>query len=90
MNASPPFDFDADAIADAIEVAAPIVVPKPAKAPKEPKDLSEVLELAIRKVLRDKDTKPADRVKAIEAGTKLLSIKHKIEGGGNDGNFFGK
>lgn len=89
MNASPPFDFDAEVE----EVEAPPAATAPPKKPRTPKkelDLSEVLEAAIRSVLKDKETKPSDRVKAIEAGAKLLAIRHKIEGGGDAGNFFAK
>lgn len=84
-----PFDFDLEAVvADGVELP---VAPPPPKAKREPKgekDLSEVLEAAIRAVLKSKDTKPGDRLKAIEAGAKLLMIRHKISGAGDDGNFF--
>lgn len=82
MNA--PFDFNTES-----EPTAAPVVRKP-RAPKKEPDLSEVLEAAIRAVLKNKETKPADRLKAIEAGAKLLAIRHKIEGGGDAGNFFAK
>jgi hypothetical protein len=52
-------------------------------------DLVSLLEAEIRKRLRDKATKPADRIKLIEAGVKVSLIRHKIEGGGGvDGSFF--
>jgi hypothetical protein len=50
--------------------------------------LQAVLERAVRDVIADANTKPADKLKAIEIGAKLLSIRHKIEGGGDGGNFF--
>lgn len=83
-----PFDF---ALEEPSLPPAPAPAPrKPKREPKKEKDLSEVLEAAIREVLKNKDTKPADRLKAIEAGAKLLAIRHKIEGGGDAGNFFTK
>ena len=44
------------------------------------------LEKGIRDVLGNKDTKTADRLKAIEIGAKLLAIRHRLEGGGGDGH----
>ena len=45
----------------------------------------------IRKVLDDPKSTPAERLKAIEVGTKLLMIQHRITGddSGTDGKFFG-
>jgi hypothetical protein len=50
------------------------------------------LEKAVTDILGNEKTKTADRLKAIEAGAKLLTIRHRIEGmgTGDDGtNFFG-
>jgi hypothetical protein len=50
------------------------------------------LERAVADILENEKTKTADRLKAIEAGAKLLTIRHRIEGmgTGDDGtNFFG-
>jgi hypothetical protein len=46
-------------------------------------------EAGIRAVLNDPRAKVSDRLKAIEIASKLLMIKHKIEGGSADGSFFG-
>lgn len=54
-----------------------------------PPALLELLEKSVRDILRSKDTKPADRLKAIEQGARLLAIRHKIEEGGGGGSFFG-
>jgi hypothetical protein len=48
------------------------------------------LENAVRAVLKDKEAKRGDRLKAIEVGTKLLAIRHKIDGGDDAGSFFAK
>ena len=44
-------------------------------------DFMFVLERAVRNMLANRKTKPEDRLAAINAGTKLLAIKHKIDGG---------
>jgi hypothetical protein len=56
------------------------------------KGFMETLEQEVRKVLRDKNIEPAERLKAIEVGAKLLAIRHKIEDGigGQSGSFFAK
>lgn len=55
--------------------------------------LSE-LEKAVKDILAkgNDDVSTADRLKAIEAGAKLLMIRHRIEGTGEgeDGKFFAK
>lgn len=51
----------------------------------------EELEKGVRDVLDAKDgVSTAERLKAIEAGAKLLMIRHRIEGSGEgeDGKFF--
>lgn len=49
-----------------------------------------LLESGVRAVLRDKNSKTSDRLKAIEIGSKLLAIRHKIDGGDDSGSFFAK
>lgn len=52
----------------------------------------KLLEDGVRAVLQDKDASPADKLKAIDAGAKLLAIRHKIEtseGGDGSTSFFG-
>lgn len=57
-------------------------------APKKDQLLSQ-LENAVRSALRDKTLKTSDKIKVIEAGAKLLAIRHKIDDGGSGGsNFF--
>lgn len=50
------------------------------------------LEKGVQDILDNSKSKPADRLKAVEAGVRVLMIRHKIEGGGDgDGpSFFGK
>lgn len=52
------------------------------------------LEKAVKDILAlgKDDVSTADRLKAIEAGAKLLMIRHRIEGAseGEDGKFFAK
>jgi hypothetical protein len=59
--------------------------------PVDPKDASLVkdLEKAIRNVLKDQSLEPADRIKAIQAGTHLLAVKHKIRPSDDGEGFFG-
>jgi hypothetical protein len=45
------------------------------------------LEKAVEAVLNDDRASPADRVKAIEAGARLLAIKHKV-GGSDEKSYF--
>ena len=45
-----------------------------------------MLEQGVRAVMRDKDADRAEKLQAINAGAKLLAIRHKIEG--NDGAGF--
>lgn len=50
-----------------------------------------LLERQIREILRDKELSSVDRLKAVEAGARLLQVRHKIEGGEQiDGAFFRK
>lgn len=62
-----------------------------AKKPKQETEKDgflEVLEQGVRDVLKDKETTPAEKMAAINAGSKLLAIRHKITDG-NDDSFFG-
>jgi hypothetical protein len=54
------------------------------------KTLADRLEAEINKSLSNKDLKPGDRIKLIEAGVKLVTARHKTEDGGQSGSFFGK
>ena len=60
----------------------------------KPKDdkLLKILEDGIRDILANKKTKTGERLKAIEAGAKLLTIRYRLEGseGVDDANYFGK
>lgn len=57
---------------------------------KELDPLVATLEKAVRDVLKDSKASVADKLRAIDAGAKVLQIKHKISGGGEDGgNYFG-
>lgn len=49
----------------------------------------KLLEKNVELVLKDRTAKPGERMQAIQAGAKLLAIRHKI-GGGDEGNFFDK
>lgn len=49
---------------------------------------SRVLEKAVRDVLKDESASPIDKLKAIEAGTKLLAIKFKMTGVDTDADYF--
>ena len=51
-------------------------------------DFLGVLEQGVRDVLKDEKAKVADKLKALDAGAKLLMVRHKIEGGTADGSFF--
>jgi hypothetical protein len=51
-------------------------------------DFLKLLEAGVREVLRDKDAKRGDKLKAVEIGSKLLAIRHKIDGADDSGSFF--
>lgn len=54
-------------------------------------DLLLVLEKGIRSVLENKDSTSKEKMDAINAGTKLLHLKHKIKDTDDEpGSFFGK
>ena len=64
------------------------------KSPRHSPFLDE-LEKAVKDILTrsgENEVSTADRLKAIEAGAKLLMIRHRIEGTGEteDGKFFAK
>jgi hypothetical protein len=53
----------------------------------------KLLEKGVRDVLNSKDgVSTAERLKAVEAGARLLMIRYRIEGSGEgeDGKFFSK
>jgi hypothetical protein len=54
--------------------------------------LEALLETEIRKGLRRTDLEPVERIRLIEAGTKLVTVKHKVESSdaGTAGSFFAK
>lgn len=54
---------------------------------KQDKDFVVILEGGIRDVLKNRKTKPSEKVAAIVAGTKLMLVKHKIDGGDDKGFF---
>jgi len=52
--------------------------------------LLDTLETQVLEVLKNKDITTAERLKAIETGAKILSIRHKLDGEGHgEGSFFG-
>lgn len=52
-------------------------------------DFLSVLEMGIRAVLESKDSTVKERMDAVNAGTKLMLIKHKINDAGDEaGSFF--
>jgi hypothetical protein len=57
------------------------------KPKKEDEDFLTFLQVQIRGVLDGSDASPAERIKAIEMGTKLELARHKIKGG-SEGGFF--
>jgi hypothetical protein len=52
--------------------------------------LLKELETAVRKIVKSPKTSQADRLAAINAGTRLLTIKHRINGDGEEKGFFNK
>jgi len=46
-----------------------------------------VLEDGVKKVLSNKRSTPSERMAAVNAGVKLLAIRHKISGGDDEGFF---
>lgn len=55
----------------------------------EEESLLGILEKGVKDVLADVNSKPEDKLKAMEIGIKLLATKHKITPSGNKDNFFG-
>lgn len=52
-------------------------------------DLMKACEQGIRAVLADNRCKPSERMQAIQAGIRLLQVRHKIEGEADGtGSFF--
>jgi hypothetical protein len=52
-------------------------------------DFIRSLETAVLEVLGASDIDPVDKIRAIQAGTQLLAVKHKIRDGEQEKNFFG-
>ena len=55
----------------------------------EPDTLLEALEAAVLAALSDPSTRGKDRTDAIQAGIRLVAIKHKINGRDDDNDYFG-
>ena len=55
---------------------------------KKTDDLMVVVERAIVEVLQSRRIANADKIKAIEAGAKILAVRHKIEQGDTDESSF--
>jgi hypothetical protein len=53
----------------------------------EETDFMAVLEKGVRDVLGNRKASPTDKLAAVNAGAKLLAIKHKITGGDEDSFF---
>jgi len=54
-------------------------------------ELLDDLEKAVREIVKRKKSTTADKLSAINAGTRLLAIRHKITGGeDSDKGFFSK
>ena len=53
----------------------------------EDEEFLKLLEDGVRKVLKSKDASPGAKLQAVQAGAKLLAIRHKI-GGGDEKGFF--
>jgi len=48
-----------------------------------------LLERGVREIVKNRKSSKGDKLKAIDAGTKLLAIRHKINGGDDSKGFFG-
>lgn len=55
---------------------------------KTPTSLIADLEKAIREVLKDEEATLAEKIQAINAGTRLATARHKISGDDAEGSFF--
>ena len=53
----------------------------------EDEEFLRLLEDGVKKVLKDKEAKPGLRLQAVQAGAKLLAIRHKILGNDEKGFF---
>lgn len=54
-------------------------------------DFMSILESGIKDVLKDKKSSAKERMDAVNAGTKLMLIKHKISDTGDEaGSFFNR
>ena len=50
-------------------------------------DFLSILEQGVRDVLKNRKTNAGEKLQAVNAGAKLLAIKHKITGGDEQGFF---
>lgn len=57
---------------------------------KKDDDFLNVLETAVRNIVKNKKASKADKLSAINAGTKLLAIRHKISSSDSEEGFFSK
>lgn len=64
-----------------------VMARKPADLASEDDKFLKLLEDGVKKVLSDPASKPGERLQAVQAGAKLLAIRHKI-GGGDEKGFF--
>lgn len=53
-------------------------------------ELLNDLEIAVKKIVKGGKTSMENKLAAINAGVRLLAIRHKINGGPQDEGFFGK
>lgn len=58
------------------------------KNPIDEDDFLRTLEDGVREVIKNKRSKPSERMAAVTAGVKILAIRHKIKDG-DDTGFFG-
>jgi hypothetical protein len=57
-------------------------------APGKEDELLKELEMAVRRIVKSNKSSRADKLSAINAGTKLLAIRHRILGGDVEKGFF--
>jgi hypothetical protein len=62
---------------------------KPLEIDDKDEEFLSLLENGVREVLKAKRCTPAERLQAVNVGSRLLAIRHKI-GGGDEENFFSK
>ena len=52
--------------------------------------LLKAMEVAVLKIIKSPKTSQSDRLAAINSGTRLLTIKHRLAGDGEEKGFFNK